>query len=132
MSLILFTSTVNVPGTLQPPVPRYEIGKFFVTIYHANRRVRYGDEASVKEMAGTLRGCLGILRPMFINQYHPSSPPERASGSVYSGTTEEVHGDKLPRLAHYHVELIGKDRDDGFTEEEITTLKDKLDSSDWA
>ena len=130
MSLIVYTSTIDAPGTLQPPVPRYEIGKFFVNIYHASRFVKRNDEQCVKDCARKLVGCLGKLRPMFVNQYHPSSPKSNTEGSIYEGTTDEVH-EGTPRFAHYHVELIGKQRDDGFTEEEIEVLKNKLDNFDW-
>jgi hypothetical protein len=130
MSFIIYTSAIEAPGTLQPPVPRYEIGKFFVNIYHSVRRVKANDEECVKRAAKKLVGCLGKERPMFVNQYHPSSPPSNTVGSIYAGTKEEVHDD-TPRLAHYHVELIGTQRDDGFTEEEIEVLKNKLDNFDW-
>lgn len=130
MSVIIYTSTSVAPGTLQPPVPRYEIGKFFITLYHASSRTKAGDEQQVKDLAATLLGCLGKLRPMFLNQYHPSSPEKYATESNYKGTKEEVH-DGPHRLGHYHIELIGQQRDDGFTEIEIETLKHKIDSFTW-
>ena len=74
--------------------------------------------------AKKLLGCLGELRPMCINMYHPSLPPSTSAGSVYTGTKEEMHEDS--RLAHIHIELIGKQRDDGFTETEIETIKSKV------
>jgi hypothetical protein len=130
MSLIIYTSALHAPGTLQPPVPRYEIGKFFITIYHANRRTKDNDESRVKEVAATLIGCLGKERPMFINQYHPSLPTKNSDDSIYKGTSEEVH-DSPHRLGHYHIELMGLQRDAGFTDEEIDALKNKLNSATW-
>lgn len=131
MSLIVYTSPTNAPGTLDPPVPRYEIGKFFVTIYHADRRTRRNDQGDAFDLTTILEGCLGKGRPMFTNQYHPSLPEEMTKDSVYKGTTEEVHDGVRPRLAHYHVELIGTQRNAGFTAEEIEVLKHKLDTYKW-
>ena len=68
---------------------------------------------------------------MFTHEYHPS-PEADSRDSVYKGTTDEVHDGVRPPLGHYHVELIGAQRDDGFTSEEIDTIKHKLDSRGWS
>lgn len=129
----VFTSTTKAPGDLVPAVPRFEIGTFFVTIYHSDKRTQPGDPELAAKAASKLLACLGEERPMFINQYHPSSPAQNAAGSAHPGTKEEVHGGgEAGRLAHYHVELIGAQRDTAFSEEEMTTIKNKLQGFKWA
>lgn len=131
MSVIDFTSAQKAPGTLRPPVPRYEIGRFFVTIYYADKRTKPGDAERMGKVARTLLGCLGKEHPMAVNQHHPSVPASLSEGSRYKGTTDEMH-DGPHRLAHYHVELIGEQRDQGFAALGLLgTLKDKLASAKW-
>jgi hypothetical protein len=131
MTLILYTSPIDVPSTLKPPVPRYEIGHFFVTIYHAAKRAKSNDPDLADKHAKGLLGCLQGS-PMFINMHHPTMPEERAAGSIYQGTKDEVHDQEMGRLAHIHVELIGAQRDAGFSAEQLETLKSKLEFIDWS
>lgn len=131
--MAVFTSTSTAPGDLLPAVPRFEIGTFFVTIYHCAKRVSAGDEEQVKKASKKLLTCLGEGRDMFINQFHPSSPAGNVEGSAHAGTKEEVHGGgESGRLAHYHVELIGAQRDTAFSDGEMTIIKYKLQEFGWA
>ena len=102
-----------------PPVPRFEIGTYFVTIYHCDKRTRSEDSGEADAAAKKLQTCLGEERPMFINMYHPSSPTENAAESAHPGTKDEVHDGEVGRYAH-HVELIKAQRDIAFTDNEMS------------
>lgn len=128
----VFTSASNAPGTMVPPVPRFEIGTFFVTIYHSDKRTRAEDAGEAGAAAKKLQTCLGEERPMFINMYHPSSPTENAAESAHPGTKDEVHDGEVGRYAHIHVELIKAQRDIPFTDNEMRVIKDKLNKYGWA
>jgi hypothetical protein len=120
-----YTSTTTVPKVLAGQHRRFEIGDFFVTIYHANKRDVVDDQATVETAVVKLLAILGPTRPMFRNQWHPSLPATHQS-AAHPGTSDEVHEDVEHKLAHYHVELIGAERDTAFSNEEIATIKSKL------
>jgi hypothetical protein len=128
MAVILRSSTVLAPGS---QTPRWEIGHFFVNLYYVHRVAKYGDQRFVDGVADSLVGCLGTGAPMFVNQWHPSRPPENVRGSQFTGTTEEMH-DTPHTLGHFHVELIGANRDTGFVGlGKMDVLVAKLDQVDW-
>lgn len=128
----VFTSTSTAPGTMVPPVPRFEIGTFFVTIYHSDRRTRWEDPGEADSAAKKLLACLGDERPMFINMHHPTTPTSLAEGSNHPGTKDEVHDGETGRYAHIHVELIKEQRDVAFSASEMQVIKNKLAKFGWA
>lgn len=128
----IYVSSTFAPGNLQPPMHRFEIGEFFVTIFHAARRVSEGDQRLVLAAAQDLIGCLGDNRGMFVNQTHPSTPGENTQGSQFDGSKAQVHPLDDARLAHYHIELIGPQRDTPFTTTEIDKIKLILKRHGWS
>ncbi|WP_418317991.1 hypothetical protein [Piscinibacter sakaiensis] len=128
MPPVVFRSDQQVPGSQHP---RYEIGEWFVTMYYADDDVDPEDYRRVEAIACALRGSLGTAAPMFLNQHHPSIPVENAARSSHPGEQDEMH-DEPPTMRHFHMELIGEQRDRGFSAlGMIDALKARLAACRW-
>lgn len=130
--VITWKSKAMVP-TKDPKikVERVHRGHYFVTIHYAADRVSKGDEDKVKEVAQEIIDLVADTAPMFMSDKHPS-PPQHSKGSKRKGATEEMH-DEPHKLAHWHIELTGENRDKGLDELEIwNDIKDTvLDDAEW-
>lgn len=135
MPRIIHTSTLCVPSGIKPAQPlaqpRYEIGEWFVTIYYAPSDIDPDDPPRAEAIAHALPGSLGGRVPLFLNQHHPSIPQENSAGSSHAGTLDEMHATP-PEYSHYHVELIGEQRDIGFERLGVLpALMRRLEMFDW-
>jgi hypothetical protein len=142
MAVIRWTSKRLVPYTDKLLIcPRYEIGDFFATFYFLLR----SETAKAQELTKQLQTCLSSKkRPMKVSKQHPTSPESISAGSQKLGLHAEMHegehgqvvvyDGKPTNLAlhnHWHVELVGAERDTPFTEEELGIIKHLLKQFSW-
>lgn len=142
MPVIRWTSKTSVPyQDTAKYCPRYEIGDFFVTVYFILRK----ETASARKLQLLVESCLADKsRYMRRNDGHPSSS-ELSAGSGHPGTHVEMHegahGDvvkdehgqptALAAHNHMHLELIKKQRDTPFSDDELKTIKRVLKDFVW-
>jgi len=142
MSVIRWTSKTTVPyEDTSLHCPRYEIGDFFVTVYFLRRE----EATSAGKLRLLIETCLADKsRYMRKNDKHPS-PSDLSAESDHLGTHAEMHEgahsevmkdeDGQPmayaKNNHMHLELIKKQRNTSFTDDELKTIKRILKDFVW-